>query len=223
MAQPRVRILVADDHALIREGLRKILEFEDDLQVVGESGDGPTTLAKARQLKPDVVTLDVSMPGMSGLDVARTLREELPGVKVIILTMHDDQDCLLNAVRAGGQAYLLKDSEPDKLIEAIRTVHQGGTYFPPELVGHLVQDYRKVTGEVAAAGEALTRIRGQLTERESEILKLIAQGANNREIADQLFISEKTVKNHVSSILRKLELDDRTKAAVFALKHRLVD
>ncbi|MGE5507733.1 MAG: response regulator [Chitinophagales bacterium] len=223
MAGHKVRILVADDHALIREGLRKILEFEEDLEVVGESGDGPSTLERARQLKPDVVTLDVSMPGMSGLDVARALHEELPGVKVIILTVHNDQDCLLAAVRSGGQAYLLKDSEPAKLIEAIRTVYRGGTFFPPELVGHLVQGYQKATSEVAAAGEALSRIRSQLTEREIEILKLIARGANNREIADELVISEKTVKNHVSSILHKLELDDRTKAAVFALKHRLVD
>lgn len=217
-----MRILVADDHALIREGLRKVLEMEDDLVVVGESQDGPTTLARARELQPDVVTLDVSMPGMSGLEVARQLREELPGVKVVILTVHDDQECLLDAVRAGGQAYLLKDAEPSVLVTAIRTVHAGGTYFPQELVGHLVEDYRKVTSEVAA-GAMLAGAKAQLTDREQEILRLIAHGASNREIAEQLFISEKTVKNHVSSLLRKLELEGRTQAAIFALRHRLVE
>ncbi|MGE5553689.1 MAG: response regulator [Betaproteobacteria bacterium] len=221
--QGKVRVLVADDHALIREGLRKILEMEDDLEVVGESSDGPTTLAKARELQPDVVTLDVSMPGMSGLEVARRLREELPGVKIVILTVHSDQACLLDAVRAGGQAYLLKDSEPERLVEAIRTVHAGGTYFPREFVSHLVEDYRKVTSEVAAAGDALAGSRVQLTARETEILRLIAQGASNREIAQRLFISEKTVKNHVSSLLRKLELEGRTQAAIFALRNRLVE
>ncbi|MDI6869853.1 MAG: response regulator transcription factor [Bacillota bacterium] len=223
MPQSKVRILVADDHALIREGLRKILELEEDLEVVGESHDGPTTLARARELRPDVVTLDVSMPGMSGLEVARKLREELPEVKIVILTVHDDQACLLDAVRAGGQAYLLKDSEPAHLVEAIRTVHAGGTYFPQEFVSHLVEGYRKVTSEVAAAGEVLAKSKAQLTEREVEILRLIAQGASNREIAERLFISEKTVKNHVSSLLRKLELEGRTQAAIFALRNRLVE
>jgi two-component system NarL family response regulator len=218
-----VRILIADDHALIREGLRKILEMEDDLFVVGESQDGPTTLTRARELRPDVVTLDVSMPGMSGLEVARRLREELPGIKVIILTVHDDQEVLLDAVRAGGQAYLLKDAEPAVLVTAIRTVDAGGTYFPPELVSRLVEDYRKVTREVAVAGEALAGTKAPLTEREGEILRLIARGSSNREIADQLFISEKTVKNHVSSLLHKLELEGRTQAAIFALRNRLVD
>jgi DNA-binding NarL/FixJ family response regulator len=218
-----VRILVADDHALIREGLRKILELEEDLEVVGECADGPSTLEKARELRPDVVTLDVSMPGMSGLEVARRLRAELPEVKIIILTVHRDQACLLDAVRAGGQAYLLKDSEPARLVEAIRTVHAGETYFPREFVSRLVEEYRKVTGEVAAAGEVLERTKAPLTEREAEILRLIAQGASNREIAERLFISEKTVKNHVSNLLRKLELEGRTQAAIFALRSRLVE
>lgn len=223
LTQDKVRILVADDHALIREGLRKILELEDDLVVVGESQDGPTTLAKARELRPDVITLDVSMPGMSGLEVAARLREELPEVKVVILTVHDGSDYLLDAVRAGGQAYLLKDSEPALLIEAIRTVHGGGTYFPRELVGHLVEGYRKATHEPAAAGETPAAGLQSLTDREKEILRLIGQGASNRDIAERLFISEKTVKNHVSSLLHKLELEGRTQAAIFALRHRLVE
>lgn len=219
----KVRILVADDHALIREGLRKVLEMEDDLVVVGESHDGPSTLERVRETQPDVVTLDVSMPGMSGLEVARRLREEFPSLKIIILTVHDDQACLLDAVRAGGQAYLLKDSEPAHLIEAIRAVHAGGTYFPAEFVSHLVEDYRKVTVEAAAAREPAAGGKPQLTERETEILRLIGQGASNREIAERLCISEKTVKNHVSSLLHKLELDGRTQAAIFALRNRLVD
>lgn len=218
-----MRILVADDHALIRQGLRKILEMEDDLEVVGESHDGPTTLERARELRPDVVTLDVSMPGMSGLEVARRLRAELPGVKIVILTVHDDQACLLDAVRAGGQAYLLKDSEPARLVEAIRTVHAGGTYFPREFVSHLVEGYRKAAEEAAATAEARVAPGERLTEREQEILRLIGQGATNKEIAERLFISEKTVKNHVSSLLHKLELEGRTQAAIYALRHRLVE
>jgi DNA-binding NarL/FixJ family response regulator len=223
LPQNEVRILIADDHALIREGLRKVLEMEDDLVVVGEAQDGPTTLARVQELRPDVVTLDVSMPGMSGVEVARRLREEAPATKVIILTVHDDPDVLMEAVRVGGQGYLLKDAEPAVLVAAIRTVQAGGTYFPPELMGHLVEDYRKVTKEAAAAGEASAGGKPPLTEREGEILRLIAQGASNRDIAERLFISEKTVKNHVSSVLRKLELEGRTQAAIFALRNRLVD
>lgn len=218
-----IRIVIADDHALLREGLRRVLEMEDGFKVVGEAGDGLAALERVRETEPDVVVLDISMPGINGIEATRQIKSECPSTSVIALTIHDDQAYVLEIIKAGGQGYLLKDSEPAKIVEAINIVLAGGTYFPEDLVTRLVGEYRRLSAEVAATGDTQQRGCPHLTDRELEILRCLARGASNRDIADRLFIAEKTVKNHVSNLLKKLSLTDRTQAAIYAIKHRLVE
>lgn len=222
-AETEVRIVIADDHALLREGLRRVLELEPGFTVVGEAGDGNTALERVRETRPDIVVLDISMPGLTGIEVTRRVKAECPRTKVLALTIHDDRAYVLEVIKAGGQGYLLKDSEPAKIVEAIKLVHEGGSCFPTELVTHLVGEFRRLSAEVAATTQMVPKSRTSLTERECEILRCLARGCSNREIAERLFITEKTVKNHVSNLLKKLTLSDRTQAAIYAIKHRLVE
>jgi two-component system response regulator DegU len=231
-----VRIVLADDHSLFREGLKRILNMEPGLRVVAECGDGETVLDLCRELHPDVVLLDINMPIASGVEATETLFREMPGVKVIILSIHDDESYVFETLRKGATGYLLKDMETETLIEAIRTVVAGHAYIHPRVTGKLINQIRRMTDTAAemeaAAATSVADIGGQsvgvrfihtddnpLTKREAEVLRLMSEGKSNRSIGDFLFISEKTVKNHVSSILQKMHVDDRTQAVIIAIKN----
>lgn len=218
-----ITVLIADDHPLLREGLVRILAMEPGIKVVGEAGNGPEAVAKVAELQPDVVLIDISMPGGGGLAATRVISEEYPDVGIIILTIHDDEQYLYELVRAGAKGYLVKDSEPQRVVDAIREVHDGGSYLPPDLMDKVLDEFRRLRD--GGAGQTV-RERPKvgadaLTAREMEILQHIVEGRSNAQIAQLLFISEKTVKNHITNILRKLDLTDRTQAAVYALRHGL--
>jgi len=212
-----IRVLIADDHPLIREGLRHVLEMDPQIKVVGEAGDGQGAINKARILNPDVVLMDLKMPGTDGVESSRVIRREFPEIKIIILTVADDDD-MLEVIRAGAGGYLLKDVEPGELLKAIHTVYEGRPAFHPIVASRLLGEYNRLSMPVRRDDEI-----SLLTEREREVLALIAQGESNKNIAHKLFISEKTVKNHITSIFRKLKVEDRTQAAIFAIKKRMVE
>jgi DNA-binding NarL/FixJ family response regulator len=217
MGLDEIRILIADDHPLIREGLRRIMELDPQMRVVGEVGDGQGAINQARNLKPDVILMDLKMPGTSGIEASRVIRREFPEIRIIILTVAEDDD-MLEVIRAGASGYLLKDVEPAELLKAIHTVFEGRPAFHPVVTSRLLGEYNRLS----APGRSEDEIN-KLTEREKEVLGLIARGESNKNIAQKLFISEKTVKNHITSIFRKLKVDDRTQAAILAIKRRLVE
>jgi DNA-binding NarL/FixJ family response regulator len=201
-----IRVLIADDHAVVRQGLRTFLDLQDDIEVVGEAGDGAAALAAAIELTPDVVLVDLVMPGVDGIEAIRGLRERVPGTRAIVLSSFIDDEKLFPAVRAGAAGYLLKDVQPQELVEAIRTVHGGGALLHPRVASRLLEE--------------LTT--DPLTPREREVLGLIGRGMANKVIARELSLSEKTVKAHVSNILAKLGVTDRTQAALYAVRAGLV-
>ncbi|MGX1269102.1 response regulator [Streptomyces phaeoluteigriseus] len=203
-------LLVDDDHQVVRRGLRTFLEVQDDIEVVGEAADGAEGVARAEELRPDVVLMDVKMPGMDGVEALRKLRELANPARVLIVTSFTEQRTVIPALRAGAAGYVYKDVDPDALAGAIRSVHAGHILLQPEVAGALLSQ------EEANSGQGRG---GSLTEREREVLALIADGRSNREIARALVLSEKTVKTHVSNILMKLDLADRTQAALWAVRH----
>ncbi|MGW2639715.1 response regulator [Streptomyces sp. NPDC001348] len=205
-----IRVLLVDDHQVVRRGLRTFLEVQDDIEVVGEAADGAEGVACAEELKPDIVLMDVRMPGMDGIDALRRLRELDNPARVVIVTSFTEQRTVVPALRAGAAGYVYKDVDPDALAGAIRSVHAGHVLLQPEVAGALLSQ------EDANSGQGRP---GSLTEREREVLGLIADGRSNREIARALVLSEKTVKTHVSNILMKLDLADRTQAALWAVRH----
>lgn len=219
----RIRVLIVDDHAMVRQGLRAFLELHDKdpypIEVIGEAVNGLQAVDMAGRLQPDIVLLDLVMPEMDGIQATARIIECSPGTRVIILTSFGEEDRVLPAIRAGAQGYLLKDIPPMELVQAVREAYLGKVQLHPEVARKLMA--------VAAAKERPYDAHSNaasdehLTEREMEVLVLIADGRNNREIAEKLVISEKTVKTHVSNILNKLHVDDRTQAAVYALRHGL--
>jgi NarL family two-component system response regulator LiaR len=210
-----IRVLIADDHAVVRQGLRTFLELQDDIEVVAEAADGQEALAAARSLAPDVALIDLVMPRLGGIEAIRRLRERCPATRILVLTSFADDDTVLPAVRAGAAGYLLKDVQPQELVGAIRTVHEGEALLAPAVATMLV--------EQLAAGEAPPQAPvEQLTPREREVLAQLARGLPNKLIARELGVSERTVKAHVSHILAKLDLIDRTQAAVYAVRHGVV-
>lgn len=210
-----IRVVISDDHKMIREGLKQLLELEGDIVVVGEAGDGIECLEQLEIKKPDVLLLDINMPRMGGLKVLEKLREMKSTTKVLILTIHNEIEYLLKAVEIGVNGYILKDSESDLLRRAIFAVYKGETYIQPNMIPLLNE---KLEGK-----EDMTSSESLLTKREMEVLKLITEGLFNKEIAYNLSISEKTVKNHVSNIFRKISVSDRTQAAVYAIKNNIVE
>jgi DNA-binding NarL/FixJ family response regulator len=215
-----ITILIVDDHALLRQGIKKVLDLESDLLVIGEAADGEEAVKLALQLKPDVVLLDVNMPKKNGLEVTRELRQLAPHIKIVLLTIHDDENYVIEVVKAGATGYLLKDIEPGMLIKAIRSVHSGESFIYPTLARRLFYD----AGNPGKRPESL-RTRGSqdsLTMRELEVLQLIGQGLSNQEMAQRLFLSEKTVKNHLTNIFRKINVSDRTQAVIYAIRHKIV-
>jgi two-component system, NarL family, response regulator LiaR len=201
-----IRVLIADDHAVVRQGLRTFLDLQDDIEVVGEAADGEEALAAAERLTPDVVLVDLVMPKVDGIDVIRRLGDHAPGARAVVLTSFIDDDRLFPVLRAGAAGYLLKDVQPQELVEAIRTVHGGGALLHPKVAARLLS-------ELAT---------DPLTPREREVLVLIGRGMANKVIARELSLSEKTVKAHVSSILAKLGVHDRTQAALYAVREGLL-
>ncbi len=212
-AAPKIKILLVDDHAVVRQGLRTFLEVQDDMQVAGEAANGEEAIEQAKLTQPDVVLLDLMMPKMGGVEATPPIIAACPQARVIILTSFGEDDQMIPAIRAGAQGYLLKDIPPHDLVQAVREAFQGKAQLHPDVA-------RKLMSAVAAPPTAPSP-GPDLTERELEVLRLIAQGMNNQQIAQTLTISEKTVKTHVSNILGKLEVDDRTQAAIYALKKGL--
>ncbi|WP_250122092.1 response regulator transcription factor [Chroococcidiopsis sp. CCMEE 29] len=208
-----IRVLLVDDQSLIRQGLRVLLELEPDLQVVGEAENGKTAIEMVEKLQPDVVLMDVRMPVMDGVAATREILQRFVGSKVLVLTTFDDDEYLAAALRYGAMGYLLKDTPSEELAAAIQAVHKGYTQLGPGLVEKIIA---KVPAVAPIPTASLPSGWGDLTPREKEVLQLIAKGASNREIAQALFISEGTVKNHVTNILNRLHLRDRTQAAIFA-------
>ncbi|MFG3047983.1 response regulator [Streptomyces sp. NPDC048202] len=209
MADP-IRVLLVDDHQVVRRGLRTFLEVQDDIEVVGEAADGAEGVARAEELRPAVVLMDVKMPGTDGIDALRRLRELGNPARVLIVTSFTERRTVVPALRAGAVGYVYKDVDPDALAAAIRSVHAGHILLQPEVADALLTQEEANTGQGRG---------GSLTEREREVLGLIADGRSNREIARALVLSEKTVKTHVSNILMKLDLADRTQAALWAVRH----
>ncbi|GAA2081222.1 response regulator transcription factor [Streptomyces albiaxialis] len=211
MADP-IRVLLVDDHQVVRRGLRTFLEVQDDIEVVGEAADGDEGVARAEELRPDIILMDVKMPGTDGIEALRKLREGGNPVRVLVVTSFTEQRTVVPALRAGAAGYVYKDVDPEALAGAIRSVHAGHVLLQPEVAGALLSD----DDAYGSAGRG-----SALTEREREVLGLIADGRSNREIARALVLSEKTVKTHVSNILMKLDLADRTQAALWAVRHGL--
>ncbi|MFJ7153072.1 response regulator [Streptomyces sp. NPDC100445] len=209
MGEP-IKVLLVDDHQVVRRGLRTFLEVQDDIEVVGEAADGAEGVARAEELRPDVVLMDVKMPGTDGIEALRRLRDLDNPARVLVVTSFTEQRTVVPALRAGAAGYLYKDVDPDALAGAIRSVHAGHVLLQPEVADALLSQEEAGTGNGRG---------GTLTEREREVLGLIADGRSNREIARALVLSEKTVKTHVSNILMKLDLSDRTQAALWAVRH----
>jgi DNA-binding NarL/FixJ family response regulator len=217
----KIRVLIVDDHAVVRQGLRMFIDMQKDMEVVGEGTNGIEAVELATRLNPDVILLDLIMPQMDGVEATRRILESTPHSRVLILTSFGEDDKVFPAIRAGAQGYLLKDIQPNELVKAVRETFQGKTQLHPDIAHRLMT---AVSGSAPPQDEkqALPLEELQiLTEREREVLDWIAHGLSNREIAEKMVISEKTVKTHVSNLLDKLDLEDRTQAAIWALKHGL--
>ncbi|GAA3412820.1 response regulator [Paenibacillus hodogayensis] len=231
MEQKRnVKIVIADDHQLLREGVKRILNMEKDFEVVGECGDGIQVVELCNSLRPDVVLMDINMPIENGVVATERLKDFFPEIKVIILSIHDDESYVFETLRKGATGYLLKDMEAESLINAIRSVVAGHAYIHPKVTGKLINQLRRMTyldpngvagnqNAQEAGVKYIHQPNSPLTRREAEVLRLLAEGKSNKSIGEMLFISEKTVKNHVSSILQKMEVEDRTQAVIIAIKN----
>jgi len=214
-----IKILLVDDQPLFREGLRTLLSVQADFEVVGEAGNGEDAIRLARSLLPSVVLMDLQMPVLDGVAATRRLRAEQPGCRIIVLTTFDDDEMVFDGLRAGAVGYLLKDAPSEKLAEAIRVAARGETFLQPSVAAKVVAEFARLSRKTARTQDSLIE---SLSERELEILRLIAQGASNREIAGALFLAEGTIKNHVTNILGKLEVRDRTQAALKAKETGLI-
>lgn len=221
----KIKIVIIDDHALFREGVKRILDFEEDFEVVAEAGDGSEVLTVVEEYRPEVVIMDINMPNVNGVEATKKLVDSYPGTKVIILSIHDDENYVIHALKTGASGYLLKEMDADTLVEAVRIVAEGGSYLHPKVTHNLVNEFRRLSS-TGANGQIPVKVQRPLhilTRRECEVLQMLADGKSNRGIGETLFISEKTVKNHVSNILQKLNCNDRTQAVVLAIKNGWVE
>ncbi len=215
-----IRVMICDDHALFRRGLVMVLESEDGIEVVGEAEDGQDAIARVEDLAPDVVLMDVRMPRVSGIAATRAIAEIVPATKILMLTVSDEEDDLYDAIKAGATGYLLKEISIEEVATAIRAVVGGQSLISPSMASKLLSEF---TSLAKKADDRQSVPTPRLTDRELEVLKLVAEGMSNKEIAGELFISENTVKNHVRNILEKLHLHSRMEAVVYAVREKLLD
>ena len=210
----KIAVVLVDDHAIVRQGLRTYLELQPDIEVVGEASDGREAIGVVRDTLPDIVLMDLVMPNSDGVEATRAITGMAPSTRVIVLTSFSEDEKVFASIKAGAQGYLMKDVLPSDLVKAIRTVYKGEAQLDPEIARKLMHEF---------TNPQPTAPRHDLTERELEVLRLIAHGKTNKDISEDLVLSEKTVKTHVSNILQKLHLSDRTQAAVYALRQKIVD
>ena len=215
-----LRVVICDDHALFRRGLEMVLEDEPDIEVVGEATDGIQAVEKAQELMPDVILMDVRMPKRSGIEATQQIKELLPHVKILVLTISDEEADLYDSIKAGAAGYLLKEISTDEVADAIRSVWAGHSRISPAMASKLLTEFQAMTKR---ADDRQQIAPPRLTERELEVLRLVAKGLNNRDIAKELFISENTVKNHIRNILEKLQLHSRMEAVVYAVREKLLE
>ena len=220
-----IKIVIIDDHQLFREGVKRILAMENNFDVVAEGDDGSTAIALVEEHSPDVILMDINMPKVNGVEATKQLIEKFPNVKVLILSIHDDETYVTHVLKTGAAGYLLKEMDADALIEAVKVVADGGAYIHPKVTHNLINEYRRLATDTTPEAEIgfreveYRRPLHVLTRRECEVLQLMTDGKSNRSIGEILFISEKTVKNHVSNILQKMNVKDRTQAVVEAIKN----
>jgi two-component system NarL family response regulator len=218
-----IRVLIADDHALFRRGLEMVLQGEAGLDLVGQASDGAEAVQMASEVVPDVVLMDIRMPKITGIEAARQMKEAAPSAKIIILTISDEEEDLFEAIRAGASGYLLKDIPLDELADSVRAVHGGQSLINPSMAGKLLTEFATLARRDAEEEPAKHAPAPKLTDREMEVLRLVARGMNNRDIAKELFISENTVKNHVRNILEKLQIHSRMEAVMIAVREKLIE
>jgi two-component system, NarL family, response regulator DegU len=219
-------IVIIDDHQLFREGVKRILEFEPSFNVVAEGDDGSEAINLVESHEPDVVLMDINMPETNGVEATRELMNKYPDTKVIILSIHDDENYVNHALKTGALGYLLKEMDSEALIDAVKVVADGGSYVHPKVTHNLVAEYKRLANAQNTGGFQQSEVRRPLhllTRRECEVLQMLADGKSNRGIGEALYISEKTVKNHVSNILQKMNVNDRTQAVVTAIKNGWVE
>jgi DNA-binding NarL/FixJ family response regulator len=215
-----LRVVICDDHALFRRGLEMVLENEPDIEVVGEATDGIQAVEKAQELMPDVILMDVRMPKRSGIEATQQIKELLPHVKILVLTISDDEADLYDSIKAGAAGYLLKEISTDEVADAIRSVWAGHSRISPAMAAKLLTEFQAMTKR---ADDRQQMPPPRLTDRELEVLRLVAKGLNNRDIAKNLYISENTVKNHIRNILEKLQLHSRMEAVIYAVREKILE
>jgi len=216
MVGEKIRVLLVDDHAILRDGIRALLALSKDIEVVGEASDGQEALDRVRELSPDVVLMDIAMPGLDGLEATRRIKDRHGEIKVLILTQHENREYVFPILKAGADGYVLKKAAGTELLSAIRAVHHGGTFLYPSVAKTVVEDYLRPDGTISE------RHHSKLTDREIEVLKLVAEGRSNQEIADLLCLSVKTVTGHRTNIMEKLDLHSRTELVKYAIRTGLI-
>jgi DNA-binding NarL/FixJ family response regulator len=214
----KIRLLIAEDERLTREALARLLALEEDIEIVGQAADGEEAIRLARQLVPDVLLTDINMPKANGIQVTQAVKQEMPSVGIVILTIYHDDANVFQAIKAGATGYVLKDGPPEETLAAVRAIYRGDSLLHPSIAARVLSEFNRVSAQRAVD----MKLFSELTDREIEVLKQVATGKRNREIAEELFISEKTVKNHISNILFKLQVNDRTEAAMLAARQGLV-
>jgi DNA-binding NarL/FixJ family response regulator len=213
----KIKVFLCDDHRLFREGVGKLLELEEDIRVIGEAGEGREALQKISRTNPDVVLMDIGMPGMDGVNITRKVKKVAPQVNIIMLTVYQDEPHIFEAIKAGAIGYILKDVSSDELIEAVRRVSRGEALIEPQIASKVLKEFKVLSRKKKSTEE---EVYSELTGRENDVLRWIALGASNKEIASKLDISRKTVKNHLSNIFQKLHVNSRTKAALFVFQEK---
>ena len=213
----KLRVLIVDDHAIVRAGIRSLIEGQSGFDVVGEAAQGDEVLGKVMQLQPDVVLMDIAMPGMNGIEATKLLKREFPHIHVVILTMHDDEEFFFTLIREGASGYVLKDSEPEQLVSAIRDAAKGQIYLSPAVAKALMESYVMTTADFKGENHA------ELTSREKDVMRLLAAGHTNREIAEALVLSRRTVEKHRQALTRKLGLSNRDDLTRYAIRRGLIE
>lgn len=220
-----ISVLIADDHTLLRKGLVQLLEMTENIQVIGQALNGVEAVELTKELNPDVVLMDINMPGLNGIEATRSITKEIGSIPILALTIHDDEEYISEMIRAGARGYILKDSELNSLVQAIRRLAAGESFFPSDLMEKVMHRFHELVmqqGEGRRLAISFNQAARNLTRRELEVLQCIVDGMSNKECAKHLFISEKTVKNHITNLLRKLDVEDRTQAAVYGVQHGIV-